>query len=196
VVPEIKVPVSVGPIIPSLGTVNVTIGEDTTSVPINGQALNITVDGDLVNERDAAATPDAEASGPDAQPVDQGVTLPASAELVGATTPEDVRASSCTQEPAPQPTPEPQPEPTPEPQPQPEQPQASGQSTSQGETPASPTTTSQPASNPQHRPATTGQDKATKSKKSKAAKKSKKANKKVKTKKRSKKSKKGKRSRR
>ena len=98
-VPEINAPVSVGPVVPELGAVTVTLPErGSTQVPIGGQVLEIEVGGTLVNEQEADTPASASAEGPDATVVDQKVTLPASAELVGADTPDSVEASSCKTE--------------------------------------------------------------------------------------------------
>ena len=176
-VPEIRVPVTVGPIIPELGTVTVNIGGEESQVPIGGDGVDITVQPG-VDERGATTPPRAGAEGPESTQVDQTVTLPASANLLGADTPETVAASSCkaqeTTVPE-QPTQPEQPtEPTqPEqPQTQPEQPQAQPEAPAAAqETPAQQTTTSSTPS--QSRPATTGQDTAKKAKQSKAKKKAK-----------------------
>jgi hypothetical protein len=206
-IPEIRVPVTVGPVLPGLGSVTVTIGEQQTNVPIGGGGVSITVDPG-VDERGANTPPRAEATGPEATQVDQPVTLPASANVIGAETPEDVEASSCKAEapktePQPEQRTEPQPEQRTEPQPeqqtqpeqqpqaqpepqtqaQPEQPQSNGQSTAPAETPAQQTSQTTPTA--QHQPATNGQD---------TAKKSKQAKKKSKPKKSKSKSKKGKKS--
>ena len=218
IVPDISVPVSVGPVIPPLG--RVTIGDD--QVPVGGTTVEVTVDGELPGERVVTTPVQIGVTGPDPIPVDQSVTLPLSAELIGARTPDRVAVSSCKAEAAPAPPaetpkepehpseqpgetpeqpeqpseapeqpseapeqpeqprepeqPQQQPEQPKQPEQQPEQPQAN-QSNAQAESPAP--QTEQPAANPQHQPATTGQDKATKSKETKAkkAKKSKKSKK-------------------